>query len=603
MVAVASPAVDTAARVAAGTVAKLQAAGVLTVSGTAIGARHGIAVFWHEDQAYAVDNRCPHMGFPLARGTCKDGVLTCNWHYARFDLQSGGTFDLFADNVRAYPVEIEDGQVWVYPNGADADEERERWFGRLDEGLEQNISLVQAKAVLGLHDLDTPPAEIVGRAARHGLRFGSSRNADGWGDGLTILTAMAHVLDDLEPEDRCLALYHGVRRVGGDASGQRTTFDLEPLSVRQVSIERLQAWFREFIEVRSSDAAERTLRTAIAEGATPQQVATMLCAAGTDHYYRDFSHVLDTIAKAYELLDLVGWEQATEVLPNIVPQIAAASREEERNSWQHPVNLPAIVEPATAQLPAVLDLDATPTGQWETALVDTLLEDDPAASIDALMAAFRDGMALADAAQAVAYASALRLTRFPTSNEFGDWDTVLHHFTYCQSVAQMAKRAPSPELARGVLHGAMVVYLGRFLNIPPARLPSERDLAAEPTDPEALTTKLLALCDRQSQVDEAGAVVYRYLTLGHEPPPLLAALGRSVLREDANFHDFQMLEEGLRLYHDLVAAGRREESWQVLVAIARWQAAHSPTRRATTQTYDIALRLHRGEDIYAPSRY
>ena len=61
-------------RVAAGTVAKLQAAGVLTVSGTAIGARHGIAVFWHEDQAYAVDNRCPHMGFPLARGTCKDGV-------------------------------------------------------------------------------------------------------------------------------------------------------------------------------------------------------------------------------------------------------------------------------------------------------------------------------------------------------------------------------------------------------------------------------------------------------------------------------------------------------------------------------------------------
>ena len=90
MVAVASPAVDTAARVAAGTVAELQAAGALTVAGTSIGARHGIAVFWHEGQAYAVDNRCPHMGFPLARGTCKDGVLTCHWHYARFDLQSGG---------------------------------------------------------------------------------------------------------------------------------------------------------------------------------------------------------------------------------------------------------------------------------------------------------------------------------------------------------------------------------------------------------------------------------------------------------------------------------------------------------------------------------
>ena len=45
----------------------------------------------------AVDNRCPHMGFPLHRGTLRDGILTCHWHHARFDLESGGTFDQFAD--------------------------------------------------------------------------------------------------------------------------------------------------------------------------------------------------------------------------------------------------------------------------------------------------------------------------------------------------------------------------------------------------------------------------------------------------------------------------------------------------------------------------
>lgn len=42
----------------------------------------------------AVDNRCPHMGFPLDRGTVRDGILTCHWHHARFDLATGGTFDL-----------------------------------------------------------------------------------------------------------------------------------------------------------------------------------------------------------------------------------------------------------------------------------------------------------------------------------------------------------------------------------------------------------------------------------------------------------------------------------------------------------------------------
>ena len=31
------------------------------------GGGHTIAVFYHDGQVYALDNRCPHMGFPLAR--------------------------------------------------------------------------------------------------------------------------------------------------------------------------------------------------------------------------------------------------------------------------------------------------------------------------------------------------------------------------------------------------------------------------------------------------------------------------------------------------------------------------------------------------------
>ena len=46
-----------------------------------------IALFHHEGEVYAVDNRCPHMGFPLTRGTVEDGILTCHWHHARFELE------------------------------------------------------------------------------------------------------------------------------------------------------------------------------------------------------------------------------------------------------------------------------------------------------------------------------------------------------------------------------------------------------------------------------------------------------------------------------------------------------------------------------------
>jgi hypothetical protein len=36
----------------------------------------------------------------------------------------------------------------------------------------------------------------------------------------------------------------------------------------------------------------------------------------------------------------------------------------------------------------------------------------------------------------------------------------------------------------------------------------------------------------------------------------------------------------------------------VMVGLSRFLAAHSPTPRAEGQTYQIALRLQRGEEIY-----
>ncbi|MBV9852841.1 MAG: Rieske (2Fe-2S) protein, partial [Armatimonadetes bacterium] len=128
-----------------GPLAELEAKGVLVVRG----ADRPIAVFAHDGRVYAVDNRCPHMGFPLQRGTVHDGILTCHWHNARFDLASGCTFDLFADDVPAYDVEVRDGQVYVaaMPRQASAVAGYRR---RLAEGLEQNIALVQAKGLIGL---------------------------------------------------------------------------------------------------------------------------------------------------------------------------------------------------------------------------------------------------------------------------------------------------------------------------------------------------------------------------------------------------------------------------------------------------------------------
>ncbi|MFW5434763.1 Rieske (2Fe-2S) protein [Paenibacillus apiarius] len=106
----------------------------------------GIAVFYHEEKVYAVDNRCPHMGFPLHMGSLCDGILTCHWHHARFDVCSGGTLDPWADDVPTYPVKLEAGEIYVNPKQASKGD-AERHFQRLHEGLEQNLSLVIAKSI------------------------------------------------------------------------------------------------------------------------------------------------------------------------------------------------------------------------------------------------------------------------------------------------------------------------------------------------------------------------------------------------------------------------------------------------------------------------
>ena len=90
-------------------------------------------------------------------------------------------------------------------------------------------------------------------------------------------------------------------------------------------------------------------------------------------------------------------------------------------------------------------------------------------------------------------------------------------------------------------------------------------------------------------------MVARYLAEAMPVEPLLGTLAHGVLREDADFHTIQMLEAGIRQYR---AWGDHPAGRHILIALARYMAAHSPTQRAQLQTANIALRLHRGESLY-----
>jgi nitrite reductase/ring-hydroxylating ferredoxin subunit len=573
-----------AERVRVGSVAELGARGCTLVSAGG----HGIAVFAHDGRFFAVDNRCPHMGFPLNRGTVRDGLLTCHWHHARFDLEGGGTLDPFADDVRTFPVTVEDDSVYVtLGNGASA-QTASRWLGRLEEGLEHNLEFVIAKAAIALINGGSPSAEVVRKIGQHGLRY----RAGGWSMGMSILTALGNILPKLAAEDRPLALLHAAVRVAEDTAGRAPRFDLEPLPTTRVPIPRLKTWFRRAIEVRDQDGAERVLQTAIAANASRETLADMLLVAATDHVYLDAGHVVDFINKACEYLDLVGWDSASLVLPSLVDGLAHAQRSEEQNAWRHPIDLIELLAPHLERLARVAPGNATLDGDFD-GLASAVLEDEPGAGLEAISAALERGVAFAEVGRAVAHASALRIGRFHISNEFADWDAVHNTWTAAQALAQALERAPSSLLARGLYHQALRVYLDRFLNIPAARLPDERPDTSPEVDDSSQA--MLGLLDREQQVAAAASLANSTLARG-EVESFIQVLGHAVLREDAGFHSYQTLEAGIRQFNAL-REGHPLAARRTLVSVTRYVAAHAPTSRALFQTYRIAERLLRGEDL------
>src|SRR5712691_2999917 len=263
--------------VRAASLAELRAAGRLVVHLD----RHTLCLFADEQEVYAVDNRCPHMGFPLHRGSVCDGILTCHWHPARFDIATGGTFDQFADELRRFPVSLDGDDLLVDlspPEDLAAHQRK-----RLRDGLEREIPLVLAKATIALLETDPTGVELF----RAGLEFGVARRGGGWFRGLTTLTCFMNLLPWLDPGDRAAALYHGLADVASDSAMQPPRFPLDPLPGRPPDPARLALWFRRFIEVRDTEGAERALVSALRAGASPSALADMLFAAATDHRYLD----------------------------------------------------------------------------------------------------------------------------------------------------------------------------------------------------------------------------------------------------------------------------------------------------------------------------
>ena len=244
-----------------------------------------------------------------------------------------------------------------------------------------------------------------------------------------------------------------------------------------------------------------------------------LLAAETERTFADDGHSLDFINKAFECLDLIGWEYASSVLPAVVGQMVAARGARNRPSGaslsilsrfatKRPGNFRSFLR-QTAARQLVGPRGAGRGGCWAMIRRGSSPQSRRQSS---------DGAVLIDLGRSLAYSAALRVARFGNANEHADWETAHHVFTYANALCRILGRIGIAIIdhlaaARGLLHGPMALYLTRYLNVPPARIPGEggERLDDLPADEEAIRNALLDAFDRQRQVDLAARLVARHL--------------------------------------------------------------------------------------------
>jgi nitrite reductase/ring-hydroxylating ferredoxin subunit len=568
---------------AAGSLARVQQERILTVAGPDC----PVLLCWHDGEVFALDNRCPHIGFPLSKGTLKDGVLTCHWHHAQFDLRSGCTFDLWADDAPAYEVKIVGDEIWVSREPKHP-QDRALYISRLRRGLEQNIGLIQVKNMIPL--LTTATADVIYEIAH----FGAWHHRL-WREGMTMLAIVARLRPYLSETTLVYAFAAATRSVAENCAGEPTRHDLAGLDGGGFEERRLSRWMFHWTNVRHAQGAERTLMTAVRSGFERDVLNRLIFGPAQVRIYADGGHALDLSNKAFELLDVIGWKNAGEILPLVVERLTDSRSEEEGGAWRSPIDLIELIEEAEAKLVDYPPKSASRV-QLSPDFFREFLGEDPRLILELLVDVLVRGGAPAEIAKHLTLAAAWRLASFPESNDIDDWFAPMHTFSFCNGVTQVLSRGETgPEIVRGLLHGAMSVYIDRFLNIPAAKLAGDQLLEDLPQRADELRNSMLKSLDERKGWSILPRLVVRYLRLGFSEPDLIDLLTFATTREDLDFHQMQVLE----------ATVTQAQQWQanqaarelLYTAAARHLAAHCPTRRGASQSVAVALRLSRGEEI------
>ena len=403
-----------------------------------------IAIWRLEDEVFAVDNRCPHEGYPLIQGAVCEHVLTCSFHNFKFDLRDGNCL-VGDEDVRSYRTRIVEGMIEVDLAPEDPIVALSKRWKSLREGLLDGRMGQVARDVVRLRDLGVSRADIAlaaaefdARHAQYGTTHALPTAADclHWPGILPLVQAMDVAS---EPNVRRPAR----ERLEPMDPGPRTTF-----SDRLCSL----------VEAEDAMEAEALIRGAVLMGWEREVLDKALLDLCCAHFL-DFGHALIYVNKAFELfaqLEDRHDEARATILGALVYRITFATREDVLPAWKGWRNRLAAATPGF--------------GRWNTnngpvdasALRSKLLYGSGPQATGALVDALNAGSSPDAIAKVLCVAGAERFFSFDPEIDLrmdvqDNWLSVTHIQTFCNAVRHALPRLQRPGRLRLLFQAARMI--------------------------------------------------------------------------------------------------------------------------------------------------
>jgi nitrite reductase/ring-hydroxylating ferredoxin subunit len=457
----------------------------LGVSGRAVvklGSKQ-LALFLHDGTVHACNNRCPHEGYPLVEGALDAGcMLTCHWHNWKFDLKTGANH-YGGDELRIYPVKVDDaGVVWVDAREPPAAERARHALGQLDAAMADHDAPRIARELARLERAGTGPEAAVAQAIERSherLRYGMTH---AWA-GAEVWLRFRDARDDAAERLACVA--EALSHIAYDTLRE----PVFPFAPQQSPPRWSGVAFLAAVEAQEEGRAASLLLAALDEGLGFAELEPVLAAAALAHY-NDFGHALIYLGHLGGLVARLGAGVQRPLLLGWLRMLVYATREDLLPDFRH-------YAPALGQWPAQpASGGSVPDGvpPDAAAFVGRSVRDTLAATVACASAA-----SPLQLHQALLHAAALHLLRFderveqrtdgPVGENVG-WLDFTHALTFGHAVRLQCTRQPTL-WPQGLLQ--MALFLGRntpWLAADDPAMPALRRWAV--ADPQAFDAQCAA---------------------------------------------------------------------------------------------------------------